>query len=139
MNRRTRRGLGHHRRQCGECTACCSVMSVPDLEKIAGEPCTRLGSSGGCACYQERPRVCSDYRCLWLLGQGEEGWRPDRVGILCNTNQTAWRGYAPGRVLFAFELWSGAFDTPEVVRLLLRATVERVVMTSADGKTREIG
>lgn len=70
-------------RSCGECTLCCTVLRVDALKKLGGVACTHLHSeTGGCGIYQERPRICRSYRCLWLQGGLDEEDRPDRIGAV---------------------------------------------------------
>jgi hypothetical protein len=59
------------------------VLRVDALKKLGGVACTHLVSaSGGCGIYQERPRICRSYRCLWLQGGLDEEDRPDRLGAV---------------------------------------------------------
>lgn len=69
-------------RACGGCTACCTVLRVDALRKLGGVPCAMLDEDRGCGVYQERPKICRAYRCLWLQGAFEEADRPDRIGAV---------------------------------------------------------
>ncbi len=67
-------------RDCGPCTLCCTVLRVDDLKKLGGVACAHLrADSAGCGIYQDRPRICRTYRCLWLQGGLEDDDRPDRL------------------------------------------------------------
>ena len=69
-------------RDCGSCTACCTVLAVdkPEMQKEAGVPCRHCAS--GCAIYDTRPQLCRDYYCGWRqLPILDEEWRPDRSGV----------------------------------------------------------
>jgi hypothetical protein len=69
-------------RQCGECQACCSRLTIPILNKPERVPCKHLCSTG-CGIYQDRPQVCSEFQCMWLQGwMGGESHRPDKLGIM---------------------------------------------------------
>jgi hypothetical protein len=72
---------------CQDCTACCIVLEVKDVNKAYGEPCKHLGKTlfgTGCQIYAERPDACKRYVCLWLDSQRRdevasmpENMRPD--------------------------------------------------------------
>lgn len=64
-------------RECGQCTACCKVMIVPELNKPANFLCQY--ADGGCKIYEHRPPTCKDWQCLWIEGQFPESERPDKT------------------------------------------------------------
>jgi len=69
-------------RDCGGCTACCTVMAVdkPEMQKAAGVPCRHCAS--GCAIYDTRPALCREFYCGWRhLPILDDDWRPDRSGV----------------------------------------------------------
>jgi Fe-S-cluster containining protein len=82
--------------------ACCVYLKIdqPELQKKAMSPCEHLimiepqkkntvtyrsRVHNNCGIYENRPSVCQGYKCLWLLGHGEDIDRPDQSGILCDT------------------------------------------------------
>ena len=71
-------------RTCGDCTACCTVLTVdtPDFKKPAETPCIHLASHG-CGIHAVRPHICRTWFCAWrrIAGMPDEA-RPDRSGIL---------------------------------------------------------
>ncbi|WP_311271117.1 YkgJ family cysteine cluster protein [Sphingobium sp. WCS2017Hpa-17] len=71
-------------RTCGDCTVCCTILTVdtPDFKKQAGTPCAHL-SGQGCGIHAVRPHICRTWYCAWrrIAGMSEES-RPDRSGIL---------------------------------------------------------
>ena len=69
-------------RSCGECSLCCTLLRVDELEKLGGTPCAHQLAAGGCGIYPERPGICREYHCLWLRGGLEEADRPDRLGAV---------------------------------------------------------
>lgn len=75
-------------RDCGDCTACCTVLTVdtPEFSKPAGTPCVHLGSRG-CGIHAVRPRICRTWFCAWrrVAAMPEEA-RPDRSGLLVSLN-----------------------------------------------------
>ncbi len=74
-------------RECGPCTACCTVFDVSELEKGPFETCIHVCESG-CAIYADRPEPCRAFRCQWLRGLLEidesidPGLRPDVSGVV---------------------------------------------------------
>jgi hypothetical protein len=71
-------------RVCGDCTACCTVLTVdsPDFKKPAGTPCMHL-SSQGCSIHEVRPYICRTWFCAWRrIADMPDEARPDRSGLL---------------------------------------------------------
>lgn len=72
------------RKSCGECHACCVelIIDTPELQKKGQTPCTHL-KGGHCGIYDKRFKICREFLCGYLLfPELDEGWRPDRSGIL---------------------------------------------------------
>ena len=77
---------------CGSCSACCTLLAVPALDKPSCVRCEYVNHPhGGCRIYDapEKPPECDDFRCLWLVSQGRKredrmpyGLRPDRCGVM---------------------------------------------------------
>jgi len=65
-------------RSCGTCSLCCKVYSVQELNKPAGRWCIHSVPGLGCANHADRPPVCSQFFCSWLvdLNLGPE-WKPE--------------------------------------------------------------
>ncbi|MEC3909374.1 YkgJ family cysteine cluster protein [Sphingobium sp. CR2-8] len=71
-------------RTCGDCTVCCTILTVdtPDFKKPAETPCTHL-SNQGCSIHAVRPHICRTWFCAWRrIADLPEASRPDRSGIL---------------------------------------------------------
>lgn len=69
------------RRKCGNCTLCCTVAGVQELEKPPFIRCKHLRSNGcGCGIYPDRPKACRSFACGWLQGNFDERFRPDKIG-----------------------------------------------------------
>ena len=68
-------------RTCGHCTECCTVMKIEELGKPSGVKCEAVRREG-CAIYAQRPHSCRVFECLWLMGFGANGHRPDRSGVV---------------------------------------------------------
>lgn len=75
-------------RDCGACTACCTVLTVdtPDFKKPAGTPCANL-TPRGCGIHAVRPTICRTWFCAWRrVADLPEQARPDRSGLLVSLN-----------------------------------------------------
>jgi hypothetical protein len=69
-------------KSCGDCTLCCAVLEIEELKKPAGPKCGDCGEAG-CRIYADRPQVCRDFECEWLMSrQLPANFRPDRIGAL---------------------------------------------------------
>ena len=67
--------------ECGECSACCTLSVVEELNKKAWEKCTHC-INNGCAIYGNHPKVCKDFECAYLQGGSNIELRPDKCGIM---------------------------------------------------------
>ena len=75
-------------RECGDCTACCTVLTIDtsDFKKPAGTPCTHL-TSRGCGIHATRPHICRTWFCGWRrVASLPDDARPDRSGLLVSLN-----------------------------------------------------
>jgi len=64
-------------RQCGDCSLCCKVLGIPELEKPKDVWCPNFAAGTGCRIYGTRPPSCRDFVCQWLNdpSMGPE-WKP---------------------------------------------------------------
>ena len=65
-------------RNCGECSLCCKLAKIVELDKPEGVWCRHCAPGrGGCTIYETRPPVCRNWNCNWILepALGPE-WRP---------------------------------------------------------------
>ena len=70
-------------RSCGDCTLCCRLLGVPELEKPAGTWCASCEVGCGCGRYDDRPASCRNFECFWLMEDGfPDELRPDRSGVV---------------------------------------------------------
>ena len=69
--------MGESPRQCGDCSLCCKVMRIPELDKPKDEWCPNFARGCGCRIYTDRPPSCRTFNCLWLtdFAMGPE-WKP---------------------------------------------------------------
>ena len=64
-------------RQCGDCSLCCKVLGIPELEKPKDQWCPNFLAGTGCRIYATRPPSCHNFVCRWLSDpmMGPE-WKP---------------------------------------------------------------
>ncbi len=64
-------------RSCADCTLCCKVLNIPELQKPRGRLCTHCAVDKGCTIYAQRPDACRAFDCSYLLSPslGDE-WKP---------------------------------------------------------------
>lgn len=64
-------------RSCETCTLCCRLPDIDYLDKPADEWCRHCVAGLGCSIYEERPKLCRDFLCHWMLDEtlGDE-WKP---------------------------------------------------------------
>lgn len=66
-------------RSCGECSLCCKLYDVTELEKPKGIWCKHCTPGKGCGIHASAPQTCRIFNCLWLAdAQFPADWRPDR-------------------------------------------------------------
>ena len=66
--------------ECGECTVCCTLSVVKELDKKGWETCKFCDK--GCSIYNKRPQECKDFECAYLQGGKDVELRPDKCGIM---------------------------------------------------------
>lgn len=102
-------------RTCGTCTACCKPLAVEELEKPPGEWCMHCDIGKGCRIYEGKPSSCSEYRCEWLKGFGDEASRPDHTKVILDYFKHP-NGLPEG----TFQVWEvseGTINRPFVKRI----------------------
>lgn len=136
-------------RSCGTCTACCTRLVIPEIDKPFGVPCQFLRTDQpGCRIYERRPETCSGYSCLWLAEGSAEvlrhlkkgarrrftrqlqpDERPDQLGVLFD--------YAVGptgaAMLAVREVRRGALAEPRVRAVIARLQRHQFIVQVADG------
>jgi hypothetical protein len=140
-------------RECGNCTACCTIPSIAELDKPVRTDCKFLlqpptahsedlksgllilnqfeGREKGCAIYENRPQTCRNFQCLWLTGDwGREEDRPDRLGIM--------PVYTQQDIIFFWEVWEGAADTWYFKKILNRLAKTLVFTIERFNGTRDL-
>ncbi len=69
------------KRTCGECTLCCKLLPVRELDKGADTRCCHQRHGKGCAVYRKpgMPISCHLWSCRWLIDEATAHLsRPDR-------------------------------------------------------------
>lgn len=72
------RRSAHIGRQCGDCSMCCFLLDVSEINKPKDTWCPHcLPGFGGCSIYKDRPSRCRTYTCAWLVNANiPDYWRP---------------------------------------------------------------
>jgi hypothetical protein len=79
-------------RKCGNCTQCCKVMEIIELEKPVGVWCGHCNVGSGCAIYSERPGSCRAFACQWLLDPSmPHRLRPDQTKVVVTVDDDGLR------------------------------------------------
>jgi len=79
--------------ECGSCTLCCKLVGVRG--EVRGVPikkprngwCEHCAVGQGCTVYDDRPKACDEFLCMWRACQGttspmQPELRPDRCGVV---------------------------------------------------------
>jgi uncharacterized protein len=115
-------------KSCGSCTLCCAVLEIVELSKPAGPVCENCRAGAGCAIYADRPQVCRDFECEWLMSRElPRQFRPDLIGTILmeDPDSEEYRAVcAPAKAL--------AWRNPKVFAHLVRmAKSGRIVVAKA--------
>jgi hypothetical protein len=68
-------------RRCNECTLCCKLLPVLEINKGANVRCVHQRATKGCAIYRKEnfPMSCAVWSCVWLVDPNAKDLsRPDR-------------------------------------------------------------
>ncbi len=118
-------------RHCDDCSACCTVMAVHELEKSNWSGCPHV-CSGGCSIYEQRPGSCRTFDCLWLQGllSDRQEHRPDRLGLVFTTLPVLVAGQQQ-QALVAMEVRAGARHGKKARKVLQDLTARRIEIVIA--------
>jgi len=73
---------------CGDCSLCCKLLGIAEIDKPAGSWCGHFQRGKGCGIYADRPGACSAFQCLWTASENlDDRWRPDRARFVLFTEQ----------------------------------------------------
>lgn len=74
-------------RRCGDCTLCCKIMAIEELDKPAGKWCHHC-HPGRCHVYDNRPAECRQFNCLWLVDvRFGPHWQPSKSKLVLTTSE----------------------------------------------------
>ena len=121
-------------RHCGECTACCTILGVPELEKPRYTACEH-DTGKSCGIYEKRPGSCRSFKCVWLQGLVPIEERPDKTGIIWSVTTPN-----PGKPQYpvAMEVTEGSSKVEPGLSMILRVTERTPVIIISSGNTRRI-
>ncbi len=69
--------------ECNDCTLCCLMLEIPELDKKAGEVCKYCEPEKGCKIYPTRPKSCREFRCMYhQMETCREDVRPDKSNVI---------------------------------------------------------
>lgn len=67
---------------CDGCTHCCDgTMMIKDFGVTYKKPCEHL-VAGKCVIYEDRPKVCRDFSCVWKCNFCDDSLKPDKCGAV---------------------------------------------------------
>lgn len=70
-------------RACNDCTLCCKVLSITELNKPQSKWCDHCNIGKGCKIYDERPAECRHFYCGYLTWpMVDEHWFPARSKLV---------------------------------------------------------
>ena len=79
-------------RSCDNCTMCCKLLAIEELEKPRGTWCPHCDQKRGCTVYETRPGPCRGFYCGYLrLPQLDDRWKPAKAKFLINYEDAARR------------------------------------------------
>jgi len=67
--------------KCGDCTACCSIFSIPELGKPIHQLC-KNNICNSCIIYKTRPKACIEFVCAYIHNNWPVNLRPDKSGVV---------------------------------------------------------
>jgi hypothetical protein len=66
-------------KQCGDCSLCCKIMAITELNKPKDAWCDHVIKKRGCGIYETRPHSCRAFKCLWLQDPRlPPEWKPNK-------------------------------------------------------------
>jgi hypothetical protein len=75
--------------ECGDCSMCCKLLHVGEINKPAGKWCPHVDVGHGCTIYATRPKSCSAFECMWLQEETmPEDLKPNKSHVVLWVNET---------------------------------------------------
>jgi hypothetical protein len=67
--------------ECGECTLCCTLLPIKELNKPMNTPCVHCDK--GCTIHATKPMSCSEFYCAYRQNdKAHISMRPDKCGVI---------------------------------------------------------
>ena len=80
---------------CGQCSLCCKLLGIEEIEKPPGVWCQHCTPGTGCMIHEQAsfPMDCHSYACLWRQAKDEgnplpDELRPDRSKVIIDAAKT---------------------------------------------------
>ena len=75
-------------RQCGDCSLCCKLLAIKELNKPVNEWCTHCNHTS-CMIYDTRPESCREFECLWMQAPVllPESLKPSRSKVVLSSTE----------------------------------------------------
>jgi len=75
-------------RPCDQCSLCCKVLGVSELQKVANQWCSYFAPGKRCTIYPTRPNECRQFQCGWSKSlEFDLSWRPDRAHFVIDDSR----------------------------------------------------
>lgn len=96
-------------RTCKNCDVCCHILEVRELNKPSHKNCNHRAEGGGCGIYNDRPSICREWNCAYILEllPDEERFRPNNLGLMFYP-VSAKNNDLGLSMLMGQEVWAGA-------------------------------
>jgi hypothetical protein len=124
-------------RKCNECTLCCKLVPVKELEKPANTRCQYQRQIKGCTIYHDlkMPISCSLWNCRWLVNDDTNDLaRPDRAHYVIDIMPDSIIAQDQDRIIQVQTVqiwcdpnWPDAHRDPKLREYLLRRGEEGIV------------
>lgn len=120
-------------RECGNCSLCCTVMAVRELDKGANTSCVN-DCGGSCGIYEQRPQSCRDFECLWLKGVVPQSVKPNECDVVLGATLDG-----NGMVAYVPSSRAHAHEHGDIKRLIDLVAKDRPVIISIGEKKIAVG
>tara|TARA_B100000427_G_C15430002_1_gene560333 strand:+ start:514 stop:969 length:456 start_codon:yes stop_codon:yes gene_type:complete len=125
---------------CGECTFCCEVLPFTheaswadtynerykyDIIYPPGRACNKVCSTG-CSIHQNKPKICREFNCDYILLELEEKFKPNKCGFVCRL----WKKHQDNIITLEDEIWihfKGKEKTPKEFYDANKSAVDEVI------------
>lgn len=124
-------------RTCEDCTLCCTLLGVRELDKPPVQHCKHCEVNVKCNIYNTRPKECKDFNCWWLSGAVPEDLKPNSSHVVLSDLQTDLGVEIEGQVIIVYTdpNYPDAYKTGKMkdfLNALLQIGIELVIVK--DGK-----